>query len=205
PEIPAVLAERGDDVGLVAVSAVDYRTGEAWDITGIVRAAHEAGALASVDLCHSVGAMDLRLDADDVDFAVGCTYKYLNGGPGSPAFVYVAERHLDHFDHALTGWHGHAEPFAMSGQYAASAGIARARVGTPALLSMLTLEAGLDVFEDTAMADVRTASLSLTGLFIDAVTVLLPEIEIVTPVEPARRGSQVSIRHPEAFGIVAAL
>lgn len=205
PEMIGFVQERADEVGLVALSSVDYRTGEAWPVAEIVRAAHDAGALASVDLCHSVGAMDIRLDDDELDFAVGCTYKYLNGGPGSPAFLYVAARHLDRFEHALTGWHGHAEPFAMSERFEAAPDISRGRVGTPALLSMLTMEAALDAFEGVTMADVRAGSLRLTGLFIEAVTELVPEIELVTPTDPERRGSQVSLRHPDAFGIVAAL
>jgi len=205
PDMADFLTERGDEVGLVAVSSVDYRTGEAWDLPAITRAAHRAGAVVCWDLCHSAGAMDLQLDTHDVDLAVGCGYKYLNGGPGAPAFLYVASRHQADFEHALTGWHGHAEPFAMSEDYEPSPGIARARVGTPQLLSMLVAEAGLDAFEGVTMAEVRAASLSLTGTFLDAVDALVPGVEVVTPRTPERRGSQVSLRHEEAFGVVSAL
>jgi len=205
PEVVGFLGECGEDVALVAVSSVDYRTGEAWDLPTITRAAQGVGALVSWDLCHAAGALDVRLDDHEVDLAVGCTYKYLNGGPGSPSFLYVATRHQDRFEHPLSGWQGHAEPFAMADRYTPALGIDRGRVGSPPVLSLLTLEAGLDAFDGVTMAEVRAASLSLTGLFLDAVAELLPEVAVATPPEPERRGSQVSLRHPDAFGVVAAL
>lgn len=205
PEMVEYLRDSGDDVVIAAVSSVDYRTGEAWDLPAITAAAHEAGALVAWDLCHSGGAMDIQLDAHRVDMAVGCTYKYLNGGPGSPAFLYVAERHQDRFNQPLTGWQGHRDPFAMSPRYEPDPGIARGRVGTPPLLSLLTMEAGLDTFDGVTMAQVREVSLSLTGLFMEALDQLVPQVEIATPRSENQRGSQVSLRHPEAFGVVSAL
>lgn len=205
PDMPDFLAEHGDDVALVAASSVDFRTGERWDLPSVTRAAHGHGALVLWDLCHAAGAMEVELDAHEVDLAVGCTYKYLNGGPGSPAFLYVAARHQDRFDQPLAGWHGHAEPFAMAGSYVPAAGIGRARVGTPPILSLLVLEAALSAFDDVEGATLRAVSLSLTGTFLEAVGQLCPDLEAVTPSDPGRRGSQVSLRHAEAFGAVQAL
>ena len=140
PEAPARIAELGESLALAAYSQVDYRTGEQWDLPALTRAAHEVGALICWDLCHSAGAMPVGLDDGGADLAVGCGYKYLSGGPGAPAFIYVRAEHLAAFDNPLAGWQGHANPFGMSTDYDPAATITRARVGTAPLLSLLTLE-----------------------------------------------------------------
>jgi kynureninase len=197
----------GDDVAVVSYSHVDYRTGRAHDMAGITRAVHDAGALSVWDLSHSAGALPVELGECEVDFAVGCGYKYLNGGPGAPAYVMAARRHHATMHSPLAGWTGHARPFAMEGTYEAAPGIDRMRCGTPPVLSLLALEASLAVFDGIAMTDVRARSLSLTGLFLElAESELVPRgFGIVTPLADDERGSQVSLSHPSAYGVVQAL
>jgi kynureninase len=157
------------------------------------------------DLCHSAGAVPVDLTGAQADFAVGCTYKYLNGGPGSPAFVWVAPQHQDAVDQPIQGWWGHAHPFDLTRNFEPAPGAQRMVVGTPPVLALSALEAALTVFEGVSMTDLRATSLSLTDLFIRLVDARVPEFEVVTPREHERRGSQVALRHPEAYGVAQAL
>ncbi|HSJ22666.1 MAG TPA: kynureninase [Nocardioidaceae bacterium] len=193
-------------VALACLTHVDFRTGAMFDATTVTAAAHAVGALMLWDLSHTAGAVPVDLVAAGADFAVGCTYKYLNAGPGSPAFMYAAPQHQDSLDQPLSGWMGHARPFDMELGYEPVEGIGRLASGTPPILALSAVDAALEVFDGVDPADLRATSLSLTDWFIELVDVRLPgAFELLTPREHARRGSQVSLRHPHAYGIVQAL
>ncbi|WP_409266547.1 kynureninase [Massilia sp. BHUDP2] len=203
-EIPAAVDA---DCAVLMLTHVNYRTGYQHDMAELTRHAHAAGALAVWDLAHSAGAVPVDLHAAKADFAVGCTYKYLNGGPGAPAFIWVPQRHQAAFAHPLTGWWSHAKPFAMSHGFAACEGIGRALCGTQPVLSLALVECGLEVFEETTMAAIREKSLGLTDLFIELVESTCGDhpLGLVTPREHARRGSQASFTHPHGYAVMAAL
>jgi kynureninase len=208
PVDPADLASAlGPATAVVLLNHVDYRSGRLHDLPGLTAAVHDAGALAVWDLCHSAGALPVGLDAHGVDLAVGCTYKYLNGGPGSPAYLYVAERHQASFDSPLPGWTSHADPFAMTPGYEAAAGSTRGRVGTPDILSMLALEAALDVWDGITIESVRAKSLALTDFFLECVEAYAPagRVTSLTPADHAARGSQVALRCADAPRVMAEL
>ncbi|MFB9876718.1 kynureninase [Planobispora siamensis] len=195
----------GDDVACVLLSEVDYRTGDRHDTAEVTARVQAAGALMIWDLCHSAGAY--RVDVTPADFAVGCTYKYLNGGPGAPAFIYVHPRHQNATEHLLSGWHGHAAPFAFEPDYRPAEGIRRFTVSTPHVLSFAALNASLDVWERVDLPRLRTKSTALTSLFIDLVEELCAPygLTLVTSRDPGRRGSQVSFAHPDGYPIMRAL
>jgi kynureninase len=196
-----------DDVAAVTFAQVDYRTGRAYDLAAVTRQVHDAGALMVWDLSHSAGALPVDLRGADADFAVGCGYKYLNGGPGAPAYVVAATRHHATIRTPLPGWTGHARPFAMEPRYVPADGVDTFRAGTPPLLSLLALEAALTAFDGLEPVDVRRKSLSLTGLFLELADSALAPLGFatVTPRADDERGSQVSLRHPQAYAVVQAL
>ncbi len=203
-QLPAAITA---DVAVVMLTHVNYRTGYQHDMAATSALAHQHGALIVWDLAHSAGAVPLDLHADGADFAVGCTYKYLNGGPGAPAFIWVPERIQDRFSHPLSGWWGHANPFAMAPDFAPTMGIGRALCGTQPIVSLAMVECGLDVFAQTGMEAVRAKSLALTDLFIALVEQRCPNhpLGLVTPRDHARRGSQVSFTHPHGYAVMQAL
>lgn len=197
----------GERTALVLFSHVAYQSGHLADARGIIGLAHEHGALALVDLCHSVGAVPLRLDEWGVDLAVGCTYKYLNAGPGSPAFCYVAHRHQSTLTQPLQGWMGHAEPFTMGPAYQPASGMRRFLTGTPAIVGMQPLRDMLDVIEEAGMEQVRVKSVALTDFAIRLADDLLAPLGVIvaTPRDPSERGGHVLLRHPRMQEAVAAL
>lgn len=194
-----------ETVAVVLLTEANYRTGARLDMTALTRLAHDKGALVIWDLAHSAGAFPVDLGGADADFAVGCGYKYLNGGPGAPAFAYVAPRHLPGLVQPLTGWLGHAEPFRFAEHYRPAEGIAALRVGTPAILSMSALDAALDAFEGVDLLEVRQKADSLFDLFVGTLDDADVGLELLTPRDSAHRGTQVSLRHENAYAVMQAL
>ncbi len=203
---PEEVAEALDDtVAVLLLTEVDYRTGRRHDMAALTEAAQSKGILTVWDLAHSAGAFPVHLAEVGADFAVGCTYKYLNAGPGAPAFIYTAPRHAELVDPALAGWLGHAAPFAFEQSYRPGDGVRRLRVGTPPVLQMAALDAALDIWDDVDLDALRARSLVLGDRFIDGVAAQCPELRLATPRAPQERGSQVSFRHPEGYAIMQAL
>ena len=195
------------DCAVLMLTHVNYRTGRQHDMAALTARAHARGALAVWDLAHSAGAVPVDLHGAGADFAVGCTYKYLNGGPGAPAFIWVPRRHQAVFRHPLTGWWSHAAPFAMSPGFEAAEGIGRALCGTQPVVSLALVECGLEIFEATSMAALRAKSLALIDLFIALVEsrCAAHPLGLVTPRDHAERGSQVSFTHPHGYAVMQAL
>jgi kynureninase len=200
-----VEAAIGEDTAVLMLTEVDDRTGRLQDMARLIGKAHAAGALAITDLAHSAGALPVDVTGIDADFAVGCTYKYLNGGPGAPAFIYVAPRLADMAQPVLSGWLGHDGPFAFELAYRPAPGIERMRVGTPPLLAYAALEAALDAWDGVDMADVRARSIALSQRFIAEVEARCPDLVLASPRDPNRRGSQVSFRFPHGYAAMQAL
>jgi kynureninase len=190
-----------DDTALLLLTHVHYKTAARFDMPGWTARAHAAGALVLWDLSHSVGAVPI--DLADADLAVGSTYKYLNGGPGAPAFLYVAKRWQDRLESPLSGWMGHAAPFAFEDGYRPAPGMARWRTGTPGILSMTALDTALDLWDGIDMAALAAKSAALFTILADAGAAL--GLDCVTPVDPAQRGSHISFRHPHAYAVAQAL
>jgi kynureninase len=208
--LEAVAAEEvgaiDEDTAVVTLTHVDYRSAAFHDMRAINEAAHAAGALTVWDLSHSAGAIEVDLDGTGSDLAVGCGYKYLNGGPGAPAFLYVAERLQDELRSPLQGWMGHAEPFAFDDDYRPAQGILRFLTGTPSILALAALEAGLDTFRGIAMRDVEAKSRALSQLFIDEVEARCgDQVRLASPRDPAQRGSHVVFAHAHGYAVMQAL
>ncbi len=202
-----VMAAIDDDVAAVCLTHVHYKTGSIFDMAAITAKAHSVGALTIWDLCHSAGALDVQLNECNVDFAVGCTYKYLNGGPGSPAFIFSAKRHHGKALQPLTGWWGHADPFAFERDYRPASGIDQMLSGTQPILSLAVTEVGLDIFLQADIEQVRRKSKQLTQLFIDLMAQRCSEygFSLVSPVDGDLRGSQVSFNHDDGYPVMQAL
>jgi kynureninase len=203
-EIEAAL---GGDVALLALTHVNYRTGEVWDLPALTARAHAAGALTLWDLSHSAGVFELDLSGAGADLAVGCGYKYLNGGPGAPAYLYVAARHHEAFRSPLQGWLGHARPFAFVEAYEPAPGVLRAQCGTPPILSLAALEEGVATFDGVDLRAVRDKAIGLGDLFLGLIDQRCAEAGFVRacPRDGARRGAQVGLKHPNAWEICRAL
>jgi kynureninase len=201
-----VLGAIDQDTGVVTLTHVDYRSAAVHDMRAINDSAHSAGALTVWDLSHSAGAIELDLDRTGCDLAVGCGYKYLNGGPGAPAFIYVAERLHSELKNPLQGWMGHSEPFAFDDDYRPGEGIARFLTGTPSILALAALDAGLATFEGIAMADVAAKSRALSQLFVAEVEARCgSQVRLASPRDPAQRGSHVVFAHPNGYAVMQAL
>lgn len=193
------------DVAVLMLTEVDYKTGRLHDMQDLTAKAHEKGILTIWDLAHSAGALPIEVSAAGVDFAVGCSYKYLNSGPGGPAFIYIAPGLADRVRPALCGWLGHEAPFDFDLDYRPGRGIERMRVGTPPILQLTALEASLDIWDQVDMGDVRAESIKLTDLFIELVEASCPDLELASPRDAMHRGSQVSFRFDNGYAAMQAL
>ena len=202
-----VRAATGPATAVVVLSQIAYRSGFLADLPGITAAVHDAGALVVWDLCHSAGSVEIALDAADVDFAAGCTYKYLNGGPGSPAFAYVNARHLPGLQQPIWGWMGRKDAFEMGPGYEAAAGIRGFLSGTPAVFGMLAMRGTLNLLEEVGMAAVREKSRLLTEFAVELHDAWLAPagVELSTPRDPELRGSHITVDHPAFREMTAAL
>ena len=202
-----IAAAINDQVAVVLLSHVNFRSGRLLPMAEITAAAHAQGALVIWDLAHSAGALPVNLDAAAADFAVGCGYKYLNGGPGAPAFVYVSERHQDSVAQPLSGWMGHRSPFDFDPVYEPAAGVRQYLCGTPPVLSMAALDAALEAFSGIDLATLRTKSMALGTLMIELVEGrnLAEPLRLYSPAQAEERGSHLAFSHSEAYGLVQAL
>ncbi|MDA7430356.1 kynureninase [Primorskyibacter aestuariivivens] len=194
-----------DEVAVVMLTHVDYRTGRMHDMEAITKRAHAAGAVMIWDLAHSAGAVPVEIAASNAEFAVGCTYKYLNGGPGAPAFIYARPDIIESVQPALSGWLGHDAPFAMERDYRPAMSTERLRVGTPPIVQLALLDAALDVWDGVDMGDLRAASMALGDLFIAEVEARCPQLRLASPRDAHQRGSQVSFAFAHGYAAMQAL
>ncbi|MEE4217582.1 MAG: kynureninase [Xanthomonadales bacterium] len=201
-----LLPSLDEDVAVLMLTQVNFRDGCLHDMADLTEAAHAQGALVLWDLAHSAGVMPVELDRCGVDMAVGCGYKFLNGGPGAPAFLYLARRHQDRVNQALSGWMGHKRAFEFEPDYEPAQGVQRYLAGTPGILGMVALDTALDVFEGVSLGAIRKKSLALGQCFIDEILARdMPDVTLLTPRQGDQRGSQVSLAHPQAFALSQAL
>ena len=201
-----VMEAIADEVAVVMITEVDYRTGRKHDMKAIIERAHAVGAVVVWDLAHSAGAIQVDVAGCDTDFAIGCTYKYLNGGPGAPAFIYVAPRLLSTVQPALSGWYGHESPFAFDTGYRPMPGkIDRMRIGTPSIASFSLLEAAMDIWDEVDMNDLRARSIELSEVFISEVEARCPGVVFAGPRDPRERGSHVAFRFEHGYSCMQAL
>jgi kynureninase len=201
----AVAGAITEEVAVLMLTEVDYRSGRMHDMKALTELAHANGVVTVWDLAHSAGAIPVDLSGCNADFAVGCTYKYLNGGPGAPAFIYVAPRLAERTRPALSGWLGHEAPFAFDLDYRPGSGIERMRVGTPPIIQMTALSAAMDIWDLADMTDVRAKSIELTELFIERVEATCPDLQLASPRDPQQRGSQISFRFEDGYAAMQAL
>ena len=203
--VDGIQAALDEDTALVALTHVDYVSGRVFDMAAINGAAHEKGALTLWDLSHSAGALPVDLNGTSADLAVGCGYKYLNGGPGAPAYLFVARAHQAAYGQPITGWMGHADPFAFAGEYAPAKGIDRALAGTPSVIQLAIMDTALDSLIDAGMAAIREKSRALGDLFIERLGARCPDLVLASPADSKKRGSQVSYRHGDGYAFIRAL
>lgn len=194
-----------ETIAVLLLTQVDYRTGRIYPMQEITRRAHAKGVITVWDLAHSAGAIPVDLAESDADFAVGCTYKYLNGGPGAPAFIYVAPRYADRALPVLSGWLGHDAPFDFDPEYRPAPSVSRMRIGTPPVLALAALDAALDIWEEVKMSEVRQKSVELSELFIKGVESRCPDLVLASPRDASERGSQVSFRFEHGYAVMQAL
>ena len=204
-EVDNINGALSDEVAAVLLTHVDYRTGRLYDMASITHAVQGAGAVMIWDLAHSAGALPIDVAGAGPEFAVGCSYKYLNGGPGAPAFIYVRPDIAARVQPALSGWMGHASPFAMSPDYQPADGAGRFRIGTPGVVQMAMLDSALDIWQDISLTDIRRASCHLSSLFITQIEARCPDFQLASPRDPDSRGSQVSFAFDDGYAFMQAL
>jgi kynureninase len=206
-ELETMLQEKGHEISVLMLTHVNFRSGKIHDMQKLTKLAHEHGVLVIWDLAHSAGAVPIELDNCEVDFAVGCGYKYLNGGPGAPAFIYAAKRHIPNLKQPLTGWMGHANPFTFDPSYAPDVGIKKFLSGTPSVIAMAVLSAALDLFEQVTMSQIREKSVAMTHFYQRLIeqSQTLAELVMASPATSENRGSQLAYRHPQAYALCQAL